>query len=499
MLKNTFDFFKVFFIKHADKLFPLSFVFSFCLNLCFFYLGLAFEENAVRALLFLAVNILFAVVCGLCFLFQWRHSRFSLRSLLPLVLVMLYYIAAFALAAGRYGFRQPVVPYAEQFIVFCIPALMAGFIAGQRGAAASFFRTLEAFSFAVLPGALMYLNAILARCLPWNYGANLGILGYMNLAYTFMPFLLAHLIQFTEKDTWTVFLSSREVRRPQLWRLVFIAVYWLAIIASATRGTMVCVLVFCCALVLLRVLQRRGKAASLVSAAMAAVLLFNLFVYAPAGFYRLDDMRSFLSGLTRHELVTSKDSPDTADKLDGIVAQDSDKQVINTPPENPPEQPPENPPEQPSENPSEEPAEDYGAVKIGNRGTLFKLALMEFKKSPLTGMGPTAYSVKYGMYPHSVALEVLCETGIVGAIVLFGLLLYAVVLMALRARREPKIWLVLVFLLAYGIKANISACLWTCSALLGALGYGFGLTASPSEETEAPSAHVEDTVSTEKV
>ena len=69
-------------------------------------------------------------------------------------------------------------------------------------------------------------------------------------------------------------------------------------------------------------------------------------------------------------------------------------------------------------------------------------------------------------------MELLCETGIVGIILLLSLLLIAAIRML---RHGEKGWLMLVFLLPYGLNANISGTIWACSQLLFALGYGLAL------------------------
>jgi len=122
-------------------------------------------------------------------------------------------------------------------------------------------------------------------------------------------------------------------------------------------------------------------------------------------------------------------------------------------------------------------------LQIGNRGTLYKLAMMEFMKSPVTGMGPGNYTLKYGKYPHNVLLELLCETGLAGTIPLVTLILWAVIRLLLIGRKRPEVSSIVLIFAAFAIQACISGSLWNCPALLCALGYGLAALGKEPEKT----------------
>lgn len=402
-------------LQAAGKaLFPLCFVLSSTLNLVFFYLGLAFEDNFIRKSGFILGSLLLAACCGLAMLCVLQKRLLPPWRLLLLGAVLAFYGVCFAVCFARFGFRPSLVRYFTQFAAFSLPAFFAGIYTAVRGGGRAFFPVLESASFAAFPGALIYMNSTVFNCLPWNYGANLGILNYMGLAYTFLPYLLAHVIQFVDGADWTVPFTGKAVRRPQLVRGVFIAVYWMALIASATRGAYVCVMFFCLLLPAMRLLTRSGRAkrACLVCAAMAGLLLFNMFVYAPPGLYRISRMNIFLDALKQGHLMTTSQEDNAASRIDDLVRADGGQQIINLPGT--------------AEPGTTEPVDIASeGLKVRNRGTLFKLAIREFLKSPLTGMGPGGFTVKYGTYPHTVLLELLCETGLAGTLPLLALLLLA--------------------------------------------------------------------------
>lgn len=407
-------------LQAAGKaLFPLCFVLSSTLNLVFFYLGLAFEDNFIRKSGFILGSLLLAACCGLAMLCVLQKRLLPPWRLLLLGAVLAFYGVCFAVCFARFGFRPSLVRYFTQFAAFSLLAFFAGIYTAVRGGGRAFFPVLESASFAAFPGALIYMNSTVFNCLPWNYGANLGILNYMGLAYTFLPYLLAHVIQFVDGADWTVPFTGKAVRRPQLVRGVFIAVYWMALIASATRGAYVCVMFFCLLLPAMRLLTRSGRAkrACLVCAAMAGLLLFNMFVYAPPGLYRISRMNIFLDALKQGHLMTTSQEDNAASRIDDLVRADGGQQIINLPGTAEPGT---------TEPGTTEPVDTASeGLKVKNRGTLFKLAIREFLKSPLTGMGPGGFTVKYGMYPHTVLLELLCETGLAGTLPLLALLLLA--------------------------------------------------------------------------
>lgn len=408
----------------GNALFPLCFVMSSTLNLVFFYLGLAFEDNFIRKGGFILGSLLLAACCSMALLCVLKKRLLPPWSLLLLGAVLAFYGVCFAVCFARFGFHPSLVRYFTQFAAFSLPAFFAGIYAAARGGGKAFFPVLESASFAAFPGALIYMNSTVFNCLPWGYGANLGILNYMGLAYTFLPYLLAHVIQFVDGADWAVPFTGKAVRRPQLVRGVFIAVYWMALIASATRGAYVCVMFFCVLLPAVRLLTRSGrtKRACLVCAAMAGLLLFNVFVYAPPGLHRISRINPFLDALKQGHLMTTQQEDNAASRIDDLVRADGGQQIINLPGTAEPgtTEPGTTEPE------TTEPVDIASeGLKVENRGTLFKLAIREFLKSPLTGMGPGGFTVKYGMYPHTVLLELLCETGLAGTLPLLALLLLA--------------------------------------------------------------------------
>lgn len=476
---------KVWNSRYGKYLLPLSFCVGNLINFMFYYLGLAFQENIARQAGFVIGNVLFTVAAFLALLSALRFGHLKLRSLLPLGFVLLFFAGSYLIALRRFGFTPLWIHNAGQFVFFSFPAFCAGVYAARKRYEADFFEILERLGLFAAPAALIYFNGALFNCNPFNYGRDLGIINYMSFSYTLMPFLLAMVLRFLEKKPLTLF--RRALKYPQRVRGLLIALYWIAIIAAGTRGTYFCVIGFFICLVLSSCLHRESRQKSaILSAAMTFVLCFNIFVYAPQGF-NTSRMSIFLQGVSKGELVTTDEDPKVSGKIDDLVKADGDHQIANRPetpsepdvptdPDTPaaPDTPTEpDTPAEPDAPPQEDSAEEN--IQIGSRGTLFKLAIKEFQKSPITGMGPMGYTVKYGMYPHNIPLELLCETGLAGFVPLMLLILWAIVNLLRFGWKQKYVRYFFLFLTAYVIQANISGNLWYCSPLLCALGYGLAL------------------------
>lgn len=450
---------------------PLNFTFSLLLNFGFYYLGLAFQENAGRKYCYIIGCILFAALSGVTLLYMLRTERLRRHTYLFLCIVLLFYVISLTIGLVRYGTQALFFTYFQNFIVFCLPAFFIGICAAKWRMEKSFVLILEKLSFFALPASLIYFNEILFNCNPFNYGRDLGIIGYMSFSYTLLPLLMAHIAQFADGAPLEIPLLKKQLRHPQVVRGLLILVYWVGIYGSGTRSTMVCVLCFCVLLLLYKVLHRESvKRGAALSCAMVALLLFNMCIYAPPGMRWLQRVDMFIAGLSEGQLITSVEDPSVTEHIDDFVAADPSKPTTPTTPASP------GTPTQPDN--QEE------VLQITSRGTLFKIAYKEFLKSPVTGMGPGGFMEKYQMFPHNAILELLAETGLIGTIPMMLLILFALWKLLVLGWRDRHTQYLLLFLLVYAIRACASGSLWECSALLCALGYG--LTYSPPPPKRSP-------------
>ena len=508
---------------------PSVFAFSSLLNIGFYYLGLAFQENAAREYGFILGSVLFAVLTGLTFLYILWKERFPWYQWLLWGCVLLFFAAAFVYGFVLHGNHYLFTDYALKFIVFCLPAFFVGVCAAKWRTEQGLAGILEKMSFFAFPAALAYFMQVMFDANPFNWGHDLGMINYMPFAYTLLPLLMALVIRFADQEALTVPFINRKVSHPQIVRFFMIIVFWVAIYSSGTRGAMVCTVCFLFLLLLVKfIIREKTKPMFLVSGVMVAVLIFNLFVYAPTGMRWLGRMDMFLQGLLSGEIITSPEDSLIGSNIDNMVAIDPTNPPATTPPETTPSTttlpatttpvttPTTTAPEASTPSatapettttpettvpetttpevstPPEAPADPSAPIDLNNhgitnRGTLFKIALKEFQKSPIFGMGPGSFSVKYSMFPHNVILELLAETGIVGTAVIVILVLFALIRLIKPALKDKNVMYVLLFFITYAVHANCNGTIWCCSALLCALGYGitFRTTEKPKPAEHA--------------
>ena len=453
--------------RAAALLFALAIPLSGLVNILLYYLGLCLEKNTIRSGLFIVLNLIFSILVGLFFLYTLWKRKIIRQNLILLTLSLLFFVVYYGMAIWKHGLAGPVLASGQEFIAFCVPALMAGAIGAVWQKDTSLFFIVEKASFFLAPACIQYLLGAIFQCNPYNYGADLGIIGYMPWSYTILPVLMALCIQFAKGAPLRIPFQKKPLVHGQRVRGVLITLLWLALLATGTRGTIFCALFF---FVLLVIYQFRQKTARKRTAWMCGILvgfyILNLFVVTFPGMQRISRMNVFLTGIVQGELSTSTVNENLTDaQIDALVSSGAGEDAPSSNDEEAP----------PSSNDEQAPpssGDQEGTQIPGNRGTLFKVAFQEWKTSPVTGIGPFAYQFKYSLYPHSALLELLCETGIVGIILLLSLLLIAAIRML---RHGEKGWLMLVFLLPYGLNANISGTIWACSQLLFALGYGLAL------------------------
>ena len=440
---------------------PLVICASSIANFALYYLGLAYMENKAREIGFIVISICIAIFSGLAFLKILKEKCLPLWKLGVLFGIVLLFFAYFAIWYLNFETRGNLINKAEQFIVFCVPALLAGICCAGWKKEKEFFKNLEKIGFFFIPAALIYVNGMLFFCSPFEDGWYLGIINYMSFSYGLMPVLFAIMIRFSEKAEVTVSLAKKSPKRPQLVRGLMIALFWAATIAAGTRGTYFCVVLFCLCWVFSSFIHKETekRRTVLLSAAMISVLLFNLFVYAPPGM-KIWRMNGFIDGIRNGEIITAEQDERVTDAvIDALVAEDGGVQLVNRGDDLQDVRFPE----------GSIGAENYS---IRNRGTLYKLAFKEFLKSPIIGMKPGGYVIKYGLYPHSAALEILCETGIVGAIFFFCVIIWAAIHLLRISEKRRECRLILLFLLVCAVKTNISGTVWSCPEMMFALGYG---------------------------
>ena len=114
-----------------------------------------------------------------------------------------------------------------------------------------------------------------------------------------------------------------------------------------------------------------------------------------------------------------------------------------------------------------------GYMEGSGRGPWIIQGINYFLSSPINGIGYGRYSFMgdYGQYPHNMIVELLCETGIIGLLFFFALLIYHI--KKSWHFSEYYVFLLLVFFIrsmaSGGLDTNIAVLtlsIATCSLIL---------------------------------
>ena len=133
--------------RYGKYLLPLSFCIGNLINILLFYLGLAYTDNAVRDVVFIIGNVLFTLVAAVALLSVLRFGRMKCRTLLPLGIVLLFYMVCYLMVPLRHGFTSSWIHSAGQFACFSFPALCAGIYAAVKQQEETLFASLEHLGF----------------------------------------------------------------------------------------------------------------------------------------------------------------------------------------------------------------------------------------------------------------------------------------------------------------------------------------------------------------
>lgn len=438
--------------------FPISFVFADIFKFCLFYCGLAYGDNRAYDLIYPAGCALFALLCGICFLYVVRENVRSRRMAAVLALPalgLLFFAVFFAMGLAAGGMGNSRGYNIALFALRCAPAFLGGIGAAILRTEDSFCAVFERLALIALPGGIIYFVMSVLDCSIFTDGTYLGTINYMSFAYTLVPMLVCLVLRFYENAPLRLPFSQRVAKHPAALRGAMIVVFWVDIIASGTRGAYLAVVLFCIAAFLWRVLSHRtAMRGFLLSGVLAVIIVVNVFLWAPAGMRGVKRINIFFDGIKEGDFTTTDtEDPIITDQIDAAL-----EDVLNG---------------------STDEIEIDPNHRISDRGSIYKLALAEFLRAPVTGMGQGAFQEKYRVYPHNMFLEMLCETGIVGTLPLVLLLAIAVFGILRAARGSRGMAEILLLLGAYFVRENISNSIWQSVPLLAALGFGLTLAAMP--------------------
>jgi len=283
----------------------------------------------------------------------------------------------------------------------------------------------------------------------------LGTLDYMSLAYTCVPCLYALSISFLLRPSGadSAFGGFIKGRAADALRLGGILLFWMLVVLSGTRGAVLSVIAFYLLFLLYQSLRRKpvGKILAVMSGLAAAFLIMNTVVKTPAMEMTRQRYGIVLDGLKKGRLTAEPEAQAVMENIDNLVKLSGRKSFRKSVSQLPPDSPPAL---------SALAGANGGVVRIANRGTLYVLAVKEFLKSPIYGMFPLGFFVKYDNYPHNVFLEILSELGLLGFLPLMAVFVLLAVKLLKAAPKGPTAEAMLVLLVGLALMCMTSGTIW---------------------------------------
>ena len=106
------------------------------------------------------------------------------------------------------------------------------------------------------------------------------------------------------------------------------------------------------------------------------------------------------------------------------------------------------------------------------RNILFKLSLEESKKALILGNGSNYYQNKYDNYPHNSFLEMLCDFGIIGTLILVGTIIFVLIKLIPIAIKNKQVCVVLLICLMWVPISCLSGTLYLNYNLVFSISFG---------------------------
>jgi len=457
--------------KYQSFIYTIPFMLSVLMLNLHFLLGSMYKPNII----YTALNVLASFICfvwaAYSILKLWIDNSGFRRQLIRIVPVIIFFSACYLIAFARYGSYSGLLRQAKSCILFAPTAVLVGGLLGVSRQETDFFDKAEWFTVFSFPVAINYVTMLFTDTSPYTNG-GIGIANYMHLSYAYMPLLFILAIQIVRGKT--TFLWIEGQKRSNIIRMVLIVLIWMLILGCATRGTILCVLVFFVLLIFYAIYSVHINKASfkrlvLVFGIIVLQLVAFTYVFTPKGLARLERVNHFTESLKSGEVETAKDSPSVNEYgLDNLVNNLSPTYAVDL------------------ENAGVDYKTKDDAWIIGHtikdRVTIYNLAWKEAVKKPLTGMGPFGFMAKYGNYPHNFILELFTDLGfIMGSAVLLVILVCFVKLFG-YCKRDVNMGFMLVLLCGYLGYLMISGTVWNQPILL--FGIAYSLCYAPSKKTK---------------
>lgn len=441
------------FIDNYGAVFAVSL--SFLLNIIFYYLGLAFNDNKYREYLFIICKIVFFCSSIFVAIRMWTLDKKYLSVLLLACGILFFLGITVLISLLRTRMYGRIFDFSSKFVIFCIPALIFGISLGFKNGQ-DFVFYYEKSSFVILPAVVSYVIMNILGISPFsNYG--LGIANYMSIAYGIMPFLFVLIYAYLFKLASPIkFVATNQINIIRFITVLFSAA---AIIISGTRGAIFAVCIFLLSLIIVLVVNRLFIKRIIILSISLIILFSSLFFFLNGRPNNLTERLSiFIEGLEEGKLVTS----------DGDLKEHELEKLLNMP----------------INNWDNEELQEL-KQKVTNRGSIFKIAIKEAIRNPWLGLGAMGYSLKYGGYPHNIVLQIFAEYGFIFGSIMVLFILWCIGSVIYILIKERRIHFIIFLFAGYLFMYSSSSSFWYAEVLFLGIGYALALRKSYKEANMA--------------
>lgn len=408
------------------------------INLVLYVLNLQ-TRDGLRQMIYYGGLVMMAYLILIMFVRGLSEGLTSVSTITLIVIVGMFSIAGI-FSIPLIGVSSDTTYYIGCFIIISIPKLLAGMMVGRVGGGDYFIKVLSALAFLSVPGCICYIIGFFTGTV---ISGQMGFISYMVMAFTILPFFIINLIKLNDYHSMDRADRTNSLWLAKVWEFCLLLLFSLVIIMSGTRSAFV--IIFMVLIFLVAIGRRLRKSVRSVVALIVAVpvfVLFNAYVYTLPGFARLGRIKGFLYELSEGRILTDLVGYDNGYTTESIQRL-AEGLVLN----------------------------GTGGLYLADRGTLYKLATMEFLRSPIIGMGSMRYIAKYGTYVHNVSLEVLSETGMLGFIPMCIVVATLLVRGWRNVGMDDKDGTIFLLAIAALVKGMMSGSIWTSSELFFFAGY----------------------------
>ncbi|MEN6461513.1 MAG: O-antigen ligase family protein [Syntrophomonas sp.] len=423
-------------------------------NMVFYYFGLQAYDDLRRLLLIGILSILFGFSL-LKLLILYRDHPKERKKIFLLLLIPAMWIIVYIVAIHRFGIRYQIISNLKSFGIYCIPAFIYAISLAIERTEETFIKAYKWYALIITPLMIYYVMRIMA-CTSFVYRLNeLGKnLNYLTLGYTIVTILVFCILDFY-------------LHPESKWLQAIIILLWIACIFTGGKGPLICMLIFLMVFIAYLFVQKQNKRIFWLLSLMLSILLFFIFIYSPpsSGLYRVNYL---IKDFQNHSFQSSNMAEDDKEIVFNLAQNASpSKSIKEILREN----------NESSENNDEQKEttlnEDNFVYVKWDRMFLYKMALFEGNNAPLTGLGPMGYTLKYGMYPHNILLEIVSDFGYLIAIPFALIILFLIFILYQRGKNDRIVACMLLYIFSLIPAAMVSGTVYYSEGLFFFLGYAF--------------------------